>query len=119
MLRAYMRFGFDNSNAYWLVYCAPAADISGPRHDQVTDMSARCHALFSGAISQIQAEGRLRLASCDLATRILWSACHGLVSLSISRPRLAWESQELLLTTMVDSILSGVLIGEAPQTGAG
>ena len=111
MLEAYMRFGFENPNAYWLVYCSAPAEISGPRQDQVNELSARCYERFQTTVAQIEAEGRLKAGSSGLAAHILWSACHGLVSLRISRPRRAWESQEELSTAMLDSVLGGLLVG--------
>lgn len=110
MLEAYIRFGFENPNAYWLVYCS-AAEIAGSRHDQVTQLAARCYERFETTVAQIEADGRLRPGSSALAAHILWSACHGLVSLRISRPRLAWESHDELTQAMLDSILGGLLIG--------
>jgi AcrR family transcriptional regulator len=111
MLEAYMRFGFENPNAYWLVYCAPATEFAGVRHERVTEMSALCHDVFHATLIEIEAMGRLKPGSSDLVARILWSACHGLVSLRISRPGLPWESEEESSHAMLDGILNGLLIG--------
>ena len=107
---SYIEFGFDNPNAYWLVYGSGGEMIS-QRHARVSQMSARCFERFRATVGELEADGRIAVGSTDLAAQIIWSACHGLVSLRICRPNLAWESQEDLMRGLLDSVLTGLLAG--------
>ena len=109
MLTAYMRFGLDNPNAYRLVYLSGTDEEPGLKHERLTDISARCYEAFRGTVAEIEADGRLPVGRTDLAAHILWSACHGLVALRISRTRLAWEDNEVLMSSMLDSLFDGLL----------
>lgn len=110
MLTAYMRFGLENPNAYRLVYLTTPDEDPGPQHERLTEISARCYEAFHGTVAEIEADGRLPIGKSDLAAHILWSACHGLVALRITRTRLAWEDNEVLMSSMLDSVFDGLLI---------
>ncbi|QUD89040.1 TetR/AcrR family transcriptional regulator [Phenylobacterium montanum] len=109
MLAAYMRFGLENPNAYRLVYLAKSDEEGGPQNERLTDISARCYEAFHGAVAEIEADGRLGVGKSDIAAHVLWSACHGLVALRITRTQLAWEDNEVLMSTMLDGIFDGLL----------
>ena len=111
MAEAYIWFGFNNPNAYWLVYGAAAEDQSGARHDRVSELSARCFERFHDTVVEVEAAGRLAVGTSDLAAKIVWSACHGLVSLRFCRPQLDWQAPEVLIGALLDSVLGGLLIG--------
>ncbi len=108
MLTAYMRFGLANPNTYQLVYLSPEEE-PGPKHERLTEISARCYEAFRSTVAEIESEGRLPIGKSDLAAHILWSACHGLVALRICRTRMVWEDNEVLLSSMLDSVFDGIL----------
>ena len=110
MLTAYMQFGLDNPNAYRLVYLSGPDEDPGPKHERLTDISARCYDAFLTTVTEIEADGRLSIGQSELAAHILWSACHGLVALRICRTRLAWEDNAVLMSSMLDSVFDGLLI---------
>ena len=111
MLTAYMRFGLDNPNAYRLVYLSGPDPQPGERHERLNDISARCYECFRETVTEIEVEGRLPKGKSELAAHILWSACHGLVALRICRTQMDWEDNDVLMSSMLDSVFDGLLIG--------
>ncbi|HEY2662556.1 MAG TPA: TetR/AcrR family transcriptional regulator [Caulobacteraceae bacterium] len=109
MLVAYMRFGLDNPNAYRLVYLSGPDEPLSAKHEQLAEISARCYECFHTTVGEIEADGRLPVGKSDLAAHILWSACHGLVALRICRTQMAWEDNEVLMSSMLDSVFDGLL----------
>lgn len=109
MLDAYMRFAFDNPNAYQVVYCSthPAVTEAG-MGESVRAMSERCYELFRAAVQAISDAGRLKCAVED-AAQVSWAACHGMVSLMIVRPGFAWSEREGLLALTLDGLLGGLV----------
>lgn len=106
MLDAYMRFGFENPNTYWLTFCAVNSEISPGKDTDAAELGRRCYACFKDAIANIAAEGRLR-SDVDTAAQVLWAACHGVVSLRIARPKIEWKPDETLISSVLDSLFDG------------
>lgn len=109
MLDAYMRFAFENPNAYQVVYCSthPAVTEAG-MGESVRAMSERCYELFREAVQAIADAGRLK-CGVEEAGQVTWTACHGLVSLLIVRPGFAWAEREGLMGLMLDGLLGGLV----------
>ncbi len=110
MLNAYMRFGLDNPNAYRLVYLSGPDEAPSAKHEQLTEISERCYECFHNTVAEIELDGRLPIGKTELAAHLLWSACHGLVALRICRTQIAWEDNEVLMSSMLDSVFDGLLI---------
>jgi AcrR family transcriptional regulator len=108
MLESYMRWGFEHPNAYQLVF-ADARPASGVWHEGTADLSARCYEIFSGVVREIAAEGRLRVGSTDAAAQALWAACHGVVTLLITRPGFNWAPVEDLVEVTLDGLMYGLV----------
>ena len=108
MLDAYMRFAFENPNAYQLVYCSTSATLPEERMVGVRATSERCYALFRGAVQAIAEEGRLK-GGVEESAQVTWAACHGLVALLIARPAFEWGERETLMRLMLDSLMAGVI----------
>lgn len=108
MLDAYMKFAFENPNAYQLVYCSTHPALADGQEGSVRALSERCYALFLGAVAAVDEAGRLK-GNVDETAQVTWAACHGLVSLLIARPGFAWADQEDLMTAMLDSLTEGVV----------
>jgi AcrR family transcriptional regulator len=112
MLEAYMRFGFENPNTYWLTFCSPAAGrisaerISAGQCVTASKLGERCHDGFRGAIADVEREGRLR-SSVEVAAQVLWSACHGVVALRIGRREIDWAPDDVLISALLDSLFLG------------
>jgi AcrR family transcriptional regulator len=110
MMDAYMRFGLDNPNAYWLTFCSSPDEISPDKHTAASDLAMRCYERFRGAVADVAKEGRLR-SQIDTAAQVLWGACHGVVTLRIGRPGIEWAPDEALISALLDSLLQGQVIG--------
>jgi AcrR family transcriptional regulator len=108
MLDAYMRFAFDNPNAYQVVYCSTHPDLAEGQGESMRALSERCYALFVGAVAAAGEAGRLR-AGVEETAQATWAACHGLVSLLIARPAFAWAEREALMRVTLDSLFEGAV----------
>ncbi|MDB5454449.1 MAG: transcriptional regulator, TetR family, partial [Caulobacter sp.] len=110
MLQAYMRFALDNPNTYQLVFCASSDGISADKQVTTAALGDRCYDEFSAPVRELAASGRLRTGSADSAAQALWAACHGLVSLLITKPGRAWAPADELMEVMLDGLLYGLVI---------
>jgi AcrR family transcriptional regulator len=110
MLDAYMRFAFDNPNAYQVVYCSPDGDLSEAQRDSLRPVSDRCYELFVGAVQRIADAGRLK-GGVEESAQVSWTACHGLVALLIARPTFPWAERAGLMALMLDGLLHGLVTG--------
>jgi AcrR family transcriptional regulator len=108
MLEAYMDFGLANSNAYRLVFCetfeAAPADST-----ELGDLGDQTYDRFKGAVLELAKEGRLRYGDADIATQMLWMACHGHIALRITRPNFDWCAADEMASVMLDSLLHGLV----------
>lgn len=109
MLDAYMRWGLEHPNAYELVYCA-RGPVSTDTPERPSDLSRQCYEAFSGVVREVAAAGRLRTGDGDSAAQALWMACHGVVTLMISRPHFEWADREELMRITLDGMLHGLVV---------
>lgn len=109
MLEAYMKFALDNPNTYQLVFCSTGDHISQDKIADTLALGDRCFEKFSEPVHQIAAQGRLRSGSAVQAAEVLWSGCHGLVSLLITKPSRGWSDQDQLMKVMLDGLLHGLV----------
>jgi AcrR family transcriptional regulator len=110
MLRAYMRFALDNPNTYQLVFCGSSDGLSAEKQVTTAELGDRCYDEFAGPVRELAASGRLRTGSADSAAQTLWAACHGLVSLLITKPGRGWAPADELMNVMLDGLLHGLVI---------
>lgn len=107
LLEAYLAFGFENPNAYRLVYCTTPTKPHDP--ESVTQQLGReLYQRFLGAIGEVEAAGRLAVEA-GVAAQVLWAGVHGLVSLIITKPHFEWEDQQVLAAATLDALLKGLL----------
>jgi AcrR family transcriptional regulator len=109
MLEAYMKFALDNPNTYQLVFCSTGEHVSAEKAADVMALGDRCFEKFSEPVHQIAAQGRLRSGSAVEAAEVLWSGCHGLVSLLITKPSRNWSDADHLMKVMLDGLLYGLV----------
>jgi AcrR family transcriptional regulator len=105
MLEAYIRMGLEHPNAYRLVYCA----TERPGSSATAEVAQQCYDRYVGVVAEIAAEGRLRTSDAEVAAQALWTACHGLVSLMITRPNVDWAPAEELTAVLLDGLLHGLV----------
>jgi AcrR family transcriptional regulator len=109
MLEAYITFALQHPNAYQLVFCAsPAADEIRRQHTTM-QLGTECLDRFASVIRELAAQGRLRVGDPTAAHQVLWAACHGLVTLMITKPDLEWAPPEELAGVMLDGLFHGLI----------
>jgi AcrR family transcriptional regulator len=109
MLEAYVAMGLEHPNAYLLVFVAPTRETGSPTQLATAEIGAKCYERYSGVVREIAAEGRLRMGDADSAAQALWASCHGLVTLLITRPGVAWAPTEVLTKLTVEGLLHGLV----------
>jgi AcrR family transcriptional regulator len=109
MLTAYVEFALGNPNAYRLVFCASPLAGSDQKQQATHDLGAQCSERFSCAVRQIAAQGRLKSGDPVAVTQALWAACHGLVSLMITKPSFEWAPPEEVTRLLIDGLLFGLI----------
>lgn len=109
MLEAYTRFALEHPNAYRLVYCSPAMSSPDFRHSAASEIGSATYKIFADAVRQIAADGRLRMGDSEAAAQALWAACHGLVSLLITKPDFNWAPHDELIHVTIDGLLAGLV----------
>jgi AcrR family transcriptional regulator len=109
MLDAYMDFALASPNAYQLVFCGPSGLLSDDKQQMTRDLGDRCYDKFVGVVREIGASGRLRTGNVESAAQTLWTACHGLVALLLTRPTFNWEPRQDLKSVMLDGLLYGLM----------
>lgn len=108
MLEAYVAFGFNNPNAYQLMFCAISAEIPDDKLTALTELGAQCYDLFSGAVDKIKEAGRLKVDDIHGVAQVLWTAPHGLIDLVLGRPNFSWVERDALVRLMLDGLFEGL-----------
>ena len=109
MLQAYMTFALENPNAYQLVFCGHGGMLSDDKVAATQELGERCFRKFLGVVQEIAAVDRLKLGTAESAAQSLWTACHGLVSLLITKPDFSWAPTQDLRTVLLESMLCGLV----------
>lgn len=108
MAECYIRFGFDNPNAYRLTYLSPPLDpVNGPA-TEVRETGNELFSQFVSAVQQAVAAGRMQGDPATLA-QVIWATTHGLVALQIAKPYFDWADREDLVKTQLDVLFKGLL----------
>ncbi len=108
MMRAYVEFGFDNPNAYRLVYMTRPAELREGPQSSARELGTELFRSFERVVEELEAAGRLRV-DARTAAQALWAGGHGVVSLIISKPYFDWVDREALTTAMMEGLLAGFL----------
>jgi AcrR family transcriptional regulator len=108
MLEGYVRFGLAHPNTYRLVFCSPSVDAIRAQHETM-QIGTECLDRFASVVREIAAQGRLRIGDPRVAHQALWAACHGMVTLMVTKPDLDWAPPEELLSVMIDGLFHGLI----------
>ena len=110
MLEGYIRFALAHPNAYRLVFCSTPGVDSIRRQDASMQLGSECLDRFASVIREVAAQGRLRTGDPGAVHQVLWSACHGLVTLLLTKPDFEWAPTEELTKVMLDGLLHGIVV---------
>lgn len=109
--QAYVSFGLNNPSHYRLMFMTPkTADSTIAKGNPEED----AYAFLKLIVAELMQQGRFRddITDVDLASQVIWSAVHGLVSLEIAKCKdewVEWRPIEERSRGMVDMIINGLL----------
>lgn len=109
MMNAYVAFGFDNPNAYRLVYLTRPIEARDGAESAAQQMGAELFRSFEAVMQEIAASGGLRSGDAGQAARVYWAGVHGIVSLMITKPYFDWGDRAALTRAMIDTMFIGLL----------
>ncbi len=109
ILEAYIAFALDNPNAYRLVFCASPLSASLNKQQTTLDLGAQCAACFLGVVREIGASGRLKIGDPVTVYQALWTACHGMVALMMTKPDFDWADPKEVSHVMIEGLLFGLI----------
>jgi hypothetical protein len=111
-----VRFALQYPNHYRLMFMTPKAPGAIPAEllQRRGNPGEDAYAFLRKAVAEAIAEGRLRpeYTDADQVSQTFWPAVHGLASLHITHAKdewIDWRPLEVLVDTMVDVTLRGVL----------
>lgn len=108
MLETYVAFGFENPNAYRLVYMTRPIELREGAQSAATELGHELFRSFEKAVEEVEAAGLLR-GDARTTAQALWAGIHGVVSLVISKPYFDWVDRETLVKTLLDGLFAGLL----------
>mgnify|MGYP003577748488 FL=1 len=108
MIEAYIKFGFDNPNAYRLTYLTRPVEAREGAQTVAQETGAELFRAFVAVVEQAVSAGRMQGDPATLAQAI-WACGHGIVSLRITKPYFEWADRDDLTRTMLDALFAGLL----------
>lgn len=109
ILQAYIDFGFENPNAYRLVYLTRPIEARDGAQSAAQQLGGELFASFQAVIDQIGAEGRLINGDARMTAQLFWSGIHGVVSLVITKPYFDWAERGALGRNMGEALIRGLV----------
>lgn len=107
MLEDYVRFGFEQPNAYRLIYLTRPQEADAAR-TAAEEIGGELYRAFEAVVAEAGAAGRLR-GEVRPTAQALWAGTHGVVSLMITKPYFDWVEAETLIRTLLDALFDGLL----------
>lgn len=108
MIEAYIKFGFDNPNAYRLTYLTRPVEAREGAQSVAQETGAELFRAFVAVVEEAVAAGRMQGDPATIA-QVIWASGHGLVSLRITKPYFEWADRDDLTRTMLDALFAGLL----------
>lgn len=111
---AYARFALKNPARFRDLFSLDTGRLAAELNHEST------YRMLLQMVMEATEQRGIRLTDPELTAQILWSAIHGIFSLINSWPVFPFRSPALLVSTMMDIMLAGVLATSAPdRKGAG
>ena len=113
--RCYTRFGFENPEEYRLLFMTDSAFMQAlfPPDEPADPKNAgeRAFQFVVDAFRAAQAAGVIRPDGDPVAlAEMVWTACHGVVSMALTCPRALETPPEALADTLCDTMLRGLVV---------
>ncbi len=107
ILDAYISFGFDNPNAYRLVFMTRPHEAEDGAQSVAQRLGRQVFDRFQACVEELADEGRLKTTP-EVAAQTLWAGAHGVVALLITKPYFDWAPPKALAQTMLDALFEGL-----------
>lgn len=107
LMQSYVQFGFENPNAYRLVYMTRPQEAQEAQ-SAAQSLGGELFGAFVCVVEEAAAQGRLR-GEPRATAQALWAGAHGVVSLIITKPYFDWVEKDLLVDTLLDALFVGLL----------
>ncbi|MBC8164497.1 MAG: TetR/AcrR family transcriptional regulator [Bryobacteraceae bacterium] len=110
-LRAYIGFGLEHPNHYRVTFMTahwPNCETGTPCRSDETGERAFSF-LRDGVAACVQA-GQFRSVDLEVTSQTLWAAIHGLTSLLITCSLFPWADREVLIDSLLDTLIGGLRI---------
>lgn len=108
MIEAYVQFGFENPNAYRLIYLTRPVEARDGAQSAAQETGAGLYRSFSAVVEEVIAAGRMK-GDPRMIAQTIWAGGHGVVSLVITKPYFDWADREGLTRTMLDALFAGLI----------
>ena len=108
MIEGYVRFGFENPNAYRLTYLTRPVEAREGAQTVAQETGFELFRAFVAVVEQAVAAGRMRGDPATIAQAI-WACGHGIVSLRITKPYFEWSDRDELTRVTLDALFVGLL----------
>jgi AcrR family transcriptional regulator len=111
--RSYTRFGFENPEEYRLLFMTDSAFMEamfpGDKTSNAEDAGERAFQFVVDAFRAAQAAGAIRPDGDPVAlAEMVWTACHGVVSMTLTCRDALETSPEAIADTLCDTMLRGL-----------
>lgn len=107
MLEDYVRFGFEQPNAYRLIYLTRPQEADAAR-TAAEEIGGELYRSFEAVVAEAHAAGRLK-GEVRPTAQALWAGAHGVVSLMITKPYFDWVEGQTLTQALLDALFDGLL----------
>ena len=107
MVEAYIAFGFDNPNAYRLIYLTRPTEAREGAQGMAQELGQDLFVGLQATVAEAVAAGRMRGDPATVA-QLIWANAHGLVSLMITKPYFPWAERQALVDASLDALFRGL-----------
>ncbi|MDP3378155.1 MAG: TetR/AcrR family transcriptional regulator [Brevundimonas sp.] len=107
LIESYIAFGFDNPNAYRLIYLTRPQEAEGAK-SAAQEVGIGLFRAFETVVHEVDAAGRLKIPP-RTAAQVIWAGGHGVVSLLITKPYFDWVEREALVKATLDAVFDGLI----------
>jgi AcrR family transcriptional regulator len=108
MIEGYISFGFQNPNAYRLLYLTRPDEARAGAESAAQETGSGLYLAFENAVHAVAETGRLN-GDVKASAQAIWAAGHGVVSLMITKPYFGWVERDRLVKTTLDALFAGLL----------
>ncbi len=104
-MREYIYFGLKNPNQYTLVFITPL-----PRDYEPTEINTGEDAFdtLRQVVNECVSANLLKNNNVELLSQTIWAGLHGLTSLLIQHSGFEFVERELLINSLIDTIIGGI-----------